>query len=243
MHRDQMRGGIVTLKMPTMTAQPVGPAAVRSERYARKLSPQEIDQLPVMRWEGRIHLVNRQEEIAPAIEGLLREEVVGFDTETRPAFRKGVSYRPSLLQLAGSESVWIFQLSRFHSFEPLDQLLGAAKVLKVGVGLDQDIKQLLDLFPFLPDGFCDLGEIAREQGLESRGLRSMAASFLDYRISKSAQCSNWGKETLQPFQITYAATDAWISREIYQFLLRMNLVERDCGFNFGRQESAGRERD
>lgn len=197
--------------------------------FTRKLSHAEINLLPVKKWEGPIHLIHRQEDVPGAVAELERERVLGFDTETRPAFRKGVSHRPALLQLAGSSAVWLFQLRRLTDFMPLAGLLGSARLLKVGVGLEQDIKQLLSLFPFEPRCFFDLGEAARQAGLESHGLRSMAASLLSWRISKTAQCSNWGNDSLQPFQISYAATDAWISRELFYHLQRMRVTDIIAG--------------
>ena len=61
----------------------------------------------------------------------------------------------------------------------------------------------------------DLAALARARGIKAQGLRSLAASLLGFRISKSAQCSNWERDELSPQQIRYAATDAWVGRELY----------------------------
>ncbi|MBF0624605.1 MAG: 3'-5' exonuclease domain-containing protein 2 [Magnetococcales bacterium] len=199
------------------------------EQYARKLTKEEVNQLPLRRWKGPIHLVPGDIPGAEAAARLREERILGFDTETRPAFRKGVSYRPSLVQLAGSGQVFLFQLARMDSLEPLAGLLGDGTILKVGVGLDHDVRQLQEVFPFEPGGFLDLGVVAENAGMESRGLRSMAAALFGFRISKRAQCSNWEEGDLQPYQVHYAATDAWVSREIYLTMANLGIVDGSPG--------------
>ncbi|MBF0424988.1 MAG: 3'-5' exonuclease domain-containing protein 2 [Magnetococcales bacterium] len=194
------------------------------EQYARKLTRDEINRLPIRRWNGPVRLVHTAEEMTAALNLLGQERVLGFDTETRPAFRKGVSHQPSLVQLAGAREVILFQLHRIDDFGPLVDILSRENLLKVGVGLDHDIRQLQPLFPFEQRGFIDLGVVAERAGMESRGLRSMAASLFGFRISKRAQCSNWETPDLQPFQVEYAATDAWISREIFLVMERLGVV-------------------
>ncbi|MBF0135703.1 MAG: 3'-5' exonuclease domain-containing protein 2 [Magnetococcus sp. DMHC-1] len=195
------------------------------EQYARKLTREEINRLPIKRWNGPVRLVHSAEEIDAALVTLGQERVLGFDTETRPAFRKGVSHQPSLIQLAGANEVILFQLHRIEDFIPLARILNHEGILKVGVGLDQDIRQLQALFAFEPRGFMDLGVVAERAGMESRGLRSMAATLFGFRISKRAQCSNWETPDLQPYQVEYAATDAWISREIFLVMERLGIVD------------------
>ncbi|MBF0177335.1 MAG: 3'-5' exonuclease domain-containing protein 2 [Magnetococcales bacterium] len=195
------------------------------EQYARKLTREETNRLPIKRWQGPVRLVHSAKEITEALHTLEQERILGFDTETRPAFRKGVSHQPSLIQLAGAQEVTLFQLHRMEDFTPLIHLFSREEVLKVGVGLDQDIRQLQPLFPFEPKGFVDLGAVAERAGMESRGLRSMAATLFGFRISKRAQCSNWETPDLQPFQVEYAATDAWISREIFLMMEQLGIVD------------------
>ncbi|OSM02277.1 3'-5' exonuclease [Magnetofaba australis] len=193
--------------------------------YARKVPKQEINDLPVCAWMGDVHVARDSDETAEAVEVLSRETVLGFDTETRPAFRKGVSYPPALIQLAGANAVYLFQLSQIEDLRPLQALLSDAAVLKTGVGLIQDVKQLQEVAPFTPGGFVDVGEAAARNEVASRGLRSMAAAFFGVRISKRAQCSNWANDVLEAYQIRYAATDAWISREIYLAMQPLALVD------------------
>lgn len=187
--------------------------------WMRKLTPEEVNQLPVRRWDGPIRLIRDDAEAEEAAVLLARESVLGFDTETRPSFRKGENYFPALVQLAGAETVYLFQLKGMERFDALSAILSDPAKRKVGVGLDYDVRALQTLFSFQPRGFIDVGEVARRAAIASQGLRGLAAHLFGMRISKRAQCSNWENPELKPFQLVYAATDAWISREIY---LRMH---------------------
>ena len=183
--------------------------------FDRRMSRAEINCCPIRRWEGRTIVVRDSADLEKAIDKLASESLLGFDTETRPAYRKGESYPPSLLQLAGRDEVFIFQLNHLGLAAPLRQLLADPDVIKTGVGLDFDIRELQKLSRFMAAGFFDLGNLAREKGIRNHGLRGLAAVFLGVRIPKGAQTSNWARDTLTPKQILYAATDAWIGRRLY----------------------------
>ncbi len=191
----------------------------------RKLTKDEINSLPIRRWEGPVHLVREDHQIIQAVEKLEHETVLGFDTETKPVFKKGVTHRPSLMQLAAEDAVYLFQLHHLKQFSPLQGLLEDPRVLKVGVGIAQDMEQLQAIFSFSPVHCHDLGALARAIGMDSHGLRTLAARFFQFRISKRAQCSNWETPILKPFQVSYAATDAWISREIFLAMQREGLCD------------------
>lgn len=194
------------------------------ERYRRKISKDEINELPLERYAGEIRIVRSEEDLADAIERLRDEEVLGFDTETRPTFRKGKANPPSLVQFACSDVVYLFQLNWLPFGETLASVLADAGIIKTGVAVRDDIRELQKLFVFNDAGVVDLGEAARDLGLETHGLRNLAANFLDVRISKGAQCSNWGNRQLAPQQVLYAATDAWVSREIHLRMRRLGLI-------------------
>lgn len=189
-----------------------------------KLSKSEINDLPIRKWEGPINLVDSDAQMVDAVLRLKNEQVIGFDVETRPAFKKGVTYRPSLVQMAGAGYVHIFQLTRLSEYTALSDLMSDPDILKVGVGLAHDAQQLQSVFAFEPQKLLDLSEVTRRVGIESYGLRSLSAHFLGFRISKRAQCSNWDNKALRPFQISYAATDAWVSREIYLAMQTQGLL-------------------
>jgi ribonuclease D len=148
-----------------------------------------------------------------------REKVLGFDTETRPAFKKGESYPLSLLQLAAGDGVYIFQIGRINSHKPLAGILADQNVLKTGISVSDDIKKLNDISPFEPSGFIELAGMAAKAGIENSGIRGLAALLFGFRLSKQKQRSCWDAPMLTRAQIVYAATDAWICRKIYFALL------------------------
>jgi len=183
--------------------------------FKKKLEKQEINALPLKTYDGKIFIINRLQDVKTSCGILQKENILGFDTETRPAFQKGEYYTPSIIQLAGEKSVYIFQLHQVGFCKPLKQLLSNRGVLKCGVAIKHDLSQLNLLSEFIPRGFVDLGELARKYLVPHHGLRGLAAYFLHFRISKQAQLSNWNIKTLKKKQIIYAATDAWLGRELY----------------------------
>lgn len=195
--------------------------------FAIALSREEINALPISRYEGPVDVVHTPEDVKRACKALAKESILGFDTETRPTFRKGEFYFPSLVQLAGSTSVYLFPLKEKIIPSPLKSLLSDGMVLKTGVSLAYDIKQLNAMDPFEPAGFIALEALARALRIKNQGLRGLAAAVFGFRISKRAQCSNWGRAALTPTQINYAATDAWISRRLYIELSR-RLAEQEA---------------
>lgn len=185
------------------------------ERYKKKFTKAEINELPLQQYEGPIRLIDVEEDVPSAIEELRKCRLLGFDTETRPVFRKGVSYPPSLIQLATEDCVFLLHLNHISFSDYIKDLLSSAEVIKTGVAVINDVKELRQVSPFEGKGFVDLGDLARSLEMQTNGLRNLAANLLGFRISKGVQCSNWGRKELTPQQITYAATDAWVSREIY----------------------------
>lgn len=196
------------------------------EPYKRKITKAEINELPLKRYMGEIRIVRTPEELEDALVVLRRSSVLGFDTETRPTFRKGKINLPSLVQLACAEAVYLIQLSWMPFSEALATLLEDDAVIKTGVAVRDDIRDLQKLHAFQPGGIIDLGEVAKQFGLETHGLRNLAANFLHFRISKGAQCSNWSNKELGEQQILYAATDAWVSREIYLRMAELGLLQQ-----------------
>jgi len=195
------------------------------EKYKRTFTKAEINQLPLRHYQGPVELVSSPEGLALAVDRLGRERLLGFDTETRPSFKKGVNHPPSLIQLAGSQTVYLFQVDQLPPANGLQSILADPAIIKTGVAVRDDIKDLKRIWPFEESGFIDLGELARRLDLKTHGLRNLAANFLGFRISKHAQVSNWSREELTPKQIIYAATDAWVSREIHLAMAGLGLLE------------------
>ena len=189
-----------------------------------KLSKTEINSLPLRYYNGPIHIIQTAEQAKKACAILMKEKVLGFDTETRPAFNKGQSYLPSLLQMAGIKVVYLFQLSKCGLTDSIINLLSIDYIIKSGVAINQDLIELQQISNFEPAGFIDLGDIARSKGLPHHGLRGLAAYLLNFRISKSGRTSNWSTNQLTKKQIKYAATDAWLGRELYLKYKRINVI-------------------
>lgn len=194
-------------------------SALPGSTIRARLGKEEINLLPLGRWQGVTRLVRTAEEVRAAVACLSRESLLGFDTETRPAFRKGQKFSPSLLQLATGTEVFLFQLHHTGLPETFLAILTNPAIVKVGVALSFDLLKLQELQPFQPEGFVDLAVIARRSGINNHGLRGLAAAVCGVRISKSARTTNWANNDLTAQQIQYAATDAWIGREIYQRLV------------------------
>ena len=189
-----------------------------------KLSKTEINSLPLRYYNGPIRIIQTAEQAKDASTILIKEKLLGFDTETRPAFNKGQSYLPSLLQLAGTKVVYLFQLSKCGLPDSITNLLSNVNIIKSGVAIDQDLIELQQILNFEPGGFIDLGDIARSKGLPHHGLRGLAAFLLNFRISKSSRTSNWSANQLTKKQIRYAATDAWLGRELYLKYKQINVI-------------------
>ena len=189
-----------------------------------KLSKTEINSLPLRYYNGPVHIIQTAGQAKEACAILIKENVLGFDTETRPAFNKGQSYLPSLLQMAGRKVVYLFQLSKCGLTDSIINLLSIDDIIKSGVAINQDLIELQQISNFEPAGFIDLGDIARSKGLPHHGLRGLAAYLLNFRISKSGRTSNWSANQLTKKQIKYAATDAWLGRELYLKYKRINVI-------------------
>lgn len=181
----------------------------------RDVSRDEVNELPIRRYEGPVVLIETAPALEAAMMDLRAERVAGFDTETRPAFRVGVSYAPALAQLATARSVYLFPLQRLD-FEPeIAELMASPRLVKAGVSVKDDLRQLKKRFSFEEKSIVDLGDVARRNGLKQSGVRNLAGLFLGYRVPKGSKTSNWAAARLSAQQITYAATDAWVCRELY----------------------------
>jgi ribonuclease D len=196
-----------------------------SEKSApRHISKAEINELPMICWEGRIEILNTIEDMTAAVEQLKNETILGFDTETRPTFKKGDYYPPALIQLGTPDCVYLFRISITKTLAPLLPILESETILKTGVAIKDDVKELRQMEDFKPGGFVEIADITAKLGYENRGLRALAGLLMHGRISKAAQVSNWARAELDKKQIRYAATDAWISRELYM----RAIAERDA---------------
>ena len=173
--------------------------------------------LPIRRYEGEVVLIESPAQLGAAMADLGEERVAGFDTETRPAFRAGVSYPPALAQLATARAVYLFPLLRpgLDFSRELAAVMGSERLVKAGVSVADDLRQLRKVLPFEERSVVDVGERARKAGMKQSGVRNLAALLLGFRIPKGAKTTNWAARRLSPQQVAYAATDAWACRELY----------------------------
>ena len=192
--------------------------------YTRAISREEMANLPIRRYEGGVCLVTTPQDRARELADLRHESVVGFDTETRPSFRKGESHPTCLVQAATAGAVYLFQLRRPDVLPILAELLAQPCTVKAGVGLAHDLRSLKLVFPFMEKNVLDLGVVARRCGLDQTGLRNLAGIFLGFRIPKGTRTSNWAAAQLSAQQIIYAATDAWVCRELFLRFRSLGLI-------------------
>jgi ribonuclease D len=190
----------------------------------RVISRDEVVALPIRRYEGETVVVASPAELERARGDFAQESVVGLDTETRPAFRKGESYAPSLVQVATAKAVYLFQIQQHDWSSVLRDLLATENTVKAGASIAYDLRQLKQVFPFEEKAVVDVGWVAKRQGLEQSGVRNLAAMFLGFRIPKGAKTTNWSTKHLSPQQIAYAATDAWACRELYLRFKELDLL-------------------
>jgi ribonuclease D len=206
---------------------PMEAEEVAAPTHPSSISRDALIQLPIQSYRGPVEVIDTDEAVAAAIAALERESLLGFDTETKPVFKPGISYPPALVQLAGEHSSYIFQLQKLKHLDGLLRIFTNPRIIKAGIALADDLKKLQEVRPFKAAGFNEVGDLARKLGITQTGLRSLAGLILGYRVSKREQRSNWARSQLTPSQITYAATDAWVSRELY-LALTARLAEKSA---------------
>ncbi len=196
---------------------------LNSLESGRTISHDQINALPLKAFTGQVELITDASLLPRAFDEIHQHTVIGFDTETRPAFVKGQVYKVALLQLAIPGKVFLIRLNRTGLTTEITRFFEDKRIVKTGVGLRDDIKMLYRLGKFNPATFAELSTMARETGLEVESVKKLTALLLGFRISKGAQTSNWEAEHLTEKQVVYAATDAWVCLEIYNKLKSGNL--------------------
>ncbi len=182
------------------------------------ITNEEINELPLNAFKGKIIVVDHAQNLATVFAEINTHRVVGFDTETKPVFVSGHQNKVALMQIALAEKVFLIRLNHTGLQPEIIQFLENEKISKAGVALRDDIKALQRLTKFEPRGIVELAMLAKDAGLEVEGVKKLTGLLLGFRVSKSAQTSNWEAATLNEKQISYAATDAWTCLEIYKKL-------------------------
>lgn len=190
------------------------------------ITKEEVNQLPIVGFEGEIVLVDNMEKFHQAMKTLKKHKLVGFDTETRPSFRKGESYPISLLQIATEDQCFLFRLNMIQFPEELKKYLSKLSVKKIGLALHDDVIGLQELQQFKARNYTDIQSIVNQYGIMELSLQKVFAILFQGKISKRQRLSNWERNELTDAQMRYAATDAWATLMIYKELQKRKKLSK-----------------
>ncbi|MBQ9665819.1 MAG: 3'-5' exonuclease domain-containing protein 2 [Bacteroidaceae bacterium] len=190
---------------------------VIQDKYEKKLIPS----LPRELFEGRIIVIFSEVEAQKAVDYLMKQKILGFDTETRPSFQKGKMHQVALLQVATPDTCFLFRLNRIGITDALVRLLEDQQITKVGLSLQDDLRMLRQRRDFVPGTFIELQKEVKAIGIEDMSLQKIYANLFGKKIAKNQQLSNWEAETLSEAQRKYAATDAWACIQIHEEIAKM----------------------
>lgn len=188
--------------------------------YIPTISNDEVAALEAVHFDGVIEIVDSTEQLERACKVLSAESIIGFDTETRPSFKAGVSNKIALMQLSTARHCFLIRLNHIPLARPLIAILQNEQIKKVGADVKNDLAGLQKLRHFTPRGFVDLQSMVGVYGIEDKSLRKMSGIVLGKKVSKAQRLSNWEAKQLTPQQQMYAATDAWVCVEIYNRLTK-----------------------
>lgn len=195
-----------------------------NSRFAEHITKEDLRALPLLAFEGEIHTIDTEEECIDAVRALRKFDAVGFDTEKKPTFNKGEYNHTAMVQLSTMEDAYLFRLNNMGYPSSLFDFMSDASILKLGISIDDDLKDLNKARNFDPQNFTDLNDVVRELGVKHMGVKKLAAVFMEARISKNQQVSNWENDKLSPAQLKYAATDAWICLAIHLKLVDQGYI-------------------
>jgi ribonuclease D len=184
-------------------------------KYKKFITKEEINTFELDKYSGEIVLVDTIDALVKACKEIAECNLIGIDTETKPSFKKGQMNQVALLQIATDKKAYIIRLKMVEMSEELAAIFSNKDIIKVGIAVRDDLKDLKKIKPFNEQSVIDLNVLAPQLGFESIGAKKLSALVLGIRISKRQQVSNWEAVDLSQAQIDYAATDAWICREIY----------------------------
>jgi ribonuclease D len=192
--------------------------------FKPNISKDEINRLDLYQYDGHIHLIEDEMNLDAVFDEISQHPFVGFDTETKPTFVSGDRNEVALIQIAIPSKVFLFRINKTGLSKELVSFLEDESILKVGVAIHNDAKELQQLAKFKPRGFLELPDVTEKIGIEARGLRGLAALIMNYRISKNAKITNWEAPLLSEKQCIYAATDAWVCLQMYQKLHELGVL-------------------
>ena len=188
------------------------------EQVSISITKEQLSQLPVVSYPGKIQVINTDSEAVDAFKQILMSKTVGIDTETRPSFKKGHINSVALIQIATDHCCYLFRISKFGLTQCLVDFLQNTRITKIGLSLRDDFHVLHRLAPFEPPAFIDLQTFVKNYSITDASLQKIFAIIFGQRISKHQRLSNWEADSLTPQQQQYASIDAWACLQIYNHL-------------------------
>ena len=192
--------------------------------FKKYISKESISKFPINHFKGEIIIIDKTEDVDRAYLYLINQKLLGVDTESKPTFKIGVISFVSLIQIATDEKVFLFRINKIGFHKKIIEILSSEDIIKVGIALDDDIKDLNLISKFKSKNILDLNKSAVKLGFKSIGAVKLSILVLGFRISKKARLSNWENDLLSKEQVNYAATDAWVCYMIYKKLIDENKV-------------------
>ena len=182
------------------------------------IDKQDVNQMPQVTFHGRIHIIDSISQVKSAVTTLRTSAIAGFDTETRPSFKRGEHHRVALLQLSTESDAFLIRLNKTGIPTPLKRYLEDPEIIKVGLSTIDDFHQLASICDIHPAGFVELQELVKRYNISDMSLQKIYAILFQHKISKGQQLTNWENPTLTEAQQQYAAIDAWACLRIYRYL-------------------------
>lgn len=186
-----------------------------------KLDKAVINTLPLVSFPGKIIVVLNEHEAERAVDYLLTCEILGVDTETRPAFRRGQNHKVALLQVSTKDTCFLFRLNYIGLPKSLIRLLSNKTVPMVGLSWHDDLMSLHRREDFEPGWFIDIQDIIGNLGIEDKSLQKLYANLFGEKVSKRQRLTNWEADVLTDKQKEYAAIDAWACINLYEEIMRL----------------------
>lgn len=186
------------------------------------IAKEVVAELPVETFSGKIVVIDRENEVSDAVQDLMQHSQLGFDTETKPAFKRGQVNKIALLQLSTLETCYLFRLNKIGYPDELDKIICNPEIVKIGLSLRDDFAAIRKRSDKQPKNFIDLQTFVDNFGIIDNSLQRIYAIVFGKKISKNQRLSNWEAETLSPAQQQYAAIDAWACLRIYRQLLEQD---------------------
>lgn len=199
--------------------------AAEGKIWKVSIPKQELSELPAATFEGEIVVVDTVDDANAAAVTLMQESEIGFDTETKPSFRRGQHHTVALLQLSTRNVCFLFRLNNIGLPKSIADILESNDVKKIGVSVHDDFLNLHKTYKLNPAGFIDLQDFVKQFNISDNSLSRIYGILFGKRISKGQRLSNWEAPTLTLHQKEYAALDALACLHIYDHLL-------SHGFNF-----------